>query len=182
MLTGYTTPFHKQPVHIRQSIIQGWRLSYLPPLNLVFKQMTLLGKNMFLKTSTTFHKVCGFKPWPENYRPGPGYEYEFQQFGIGAEPEVIETDVVIVGSGCGGAVAAKNLAEAGHRVLVVDKSYYHPPSQYPMTEAEGGIHLFENGGVETTDDSSISIILGSSWGGGGTVNVSSPKPISLLSF
>ncbi len=101
MLTGHATLFHEQPVYIRQLIVQGWRLSYLPPLNLIFKQMTILAKNLFLKTSTTFHKVSGFNPRPVNYKPGTGYAYEFLQFGTGSEPEVIETDVVIVGSCCG---------------------------------------------------------------------------------
>lgn len=62
----------------------------------------------------------------------------------GTGPEVVETDVVIVGSGCGGGVCAKNLAEAGYKVLVVDKSYYFPPESLPMSEREGGVHLYEN--------------------------------------
>lgn len=78
--------------------------------------------------------------------------------------------MVIVGSGCGGAVAARNLATAGHRVLVVDKGHYYPPSQLPMTEMEGGVHLFENGGADFTEDGSASLLTGSTWGGGGTVN------------
>lgn len=92
------------------------------------------------------------------------------QFSSGSEPEIIETDVVIVGSGCGGAVSAKNLAKAGHKVIVVDKAYYYPPSQLPMNEEAGGIHLFDNGGADNVDDSSVTIVAGSAWGGGGTVN------------
>lgn len=105
-----------------------------------------------------------------HYEPGPHYEYEFMQFPTGSDPEIVETDVVIVGSGCGGAVCAKNLAGAGNRVLVVDKAYYYPPSQLPMTEENAGVHLFDNGGAIVTDDSSLTVISGSSWGGGGTVN------------
>lgn len=75
---------------------------------------------------------------------------------------------MIVGSGCGGGVCAKNLAEAGHRVMVLDKGYYFSPSQLPMSEKDGGIHLYVDGGVVTSDDASITVIAGSSWGGGGT--------------
>ena len=170
MLTGYTTPIHEQPIRIREAILDGWRQSYLPPLNAAHKQMTSIGKNLWLKTSPTLHRVSGFPKVPEHYKPGTHYEYEFIKFPAGPEPEVIETDVVIVGSGCGGAVCAKNLAEAGHRVLMVEKGYYYPPSRLPMTEEEGGIHLFENGGVDVTDDNSMNIIAGSNWGGGGTIN------------
>jgi choline dehydrogenase-like flavoprotein len=99
-----------------------------------------------------------------------GHGYEFIQFPPGDEPEVIETDVVIVGSGCGGGVSAKNLAEAGHRVLVVEKAYHWTPEHFPMSEVDGWNHLFMNGAFISSDDSSTSIVAGQSWGGGGTVN------------
>lgn len=132
--------------------------------------MTRITKSIWLKTSPTFGRISGFPAVPDHYKPGPHFEYEFMQFPGGTEPEVIETDVVVVGSGCGGAVAAKNLAEAGHKVVVVDKAYYYPPSQLPMNEEAGGIHLFDNGGADNSDDSSVTIVAGSSWGGGGTIN------------
>lgn len=77
---------------------------------------------------------------------------------------------MIIGSGCGGAVCAKNLAEAGQRVLVVDKAYHFAPEYLPMTEKDGGIHLFQNGGMEASDDNSTIVLAGSAWGGGGTIN------------
>ena len=132
--------------------------------------MTALGKHVWLKTSPTFPKVTGYTPLPHHVKPKSSHEYDFLQFSPGEEPETIETDVVIVGSGCGGAVCAKNLAEAGHRVLVADKAYHFPASQLPMTEEAGGVHLYENGGAVYSDDGSIVIVAGSSWGGGGTVN------------
>ncbi|KAL2074356.1 hypothetical protein VTL71DRAFT_8134 [Oculimacula yallundae] len=170
ILTGYTAPFHTQPIAIREEILERWRLSYLPPLNIVYKSMTSTAKSLWLKTSPTFPKVSGYSPLPHHFKAKSSYEYDFLQFSSGEEPEVVETDVVIVGSGCGGAVCAKNLAEAGHRVLVVEKSYHYPPSQLPMTEEAGGIHLYENGGAIQTDDGSTVVIAGSNWGGGGTVN------------
>ncbi|KUJ12732.1 long chain fatty alcohol oxidase-like protein [Mollisia scopiformis] len=170
MLTGSATSFHEQPPHIRESILQRWQQSYLPPLNNVYSQMTRISRSLWYKTSPTFHKVSGFPPVPEHYKPGSHFEYDFMQFQPGTEPEIIETDVVIVGSGCGGAVAAKNLAEGGHKVVVVDKAYYYPPSQLPMSEEAGGIHLYDNGGADNSDDSSVTIVAGSSWGGGGTIN------------
>ena len=132
--------------------------------------MSFAAKSIWLKTSPTAGPITGFPIVPDDYKSGSQYEYEFLQFSEGSEPEVLETDVVIVGSGCGGAVCAKNLAEAGHKVLVVEKSYYYPPSQLPMTEEAAGVHLFENGGAISSDDGSIPIVAGSTWGGGGTVN------------
>jgi choline dehydrogenase-like flavoprotein len=170
LLTGYATPIYEQPISVRTAILEGWHNSYLPPLQIIYKTMTGLGKNIYLKTSPVFYKITGFPEVPDNYKPGEHYPFEFLQFKASGSPEIIETDVVIVGSGCGGGVSAKNIADAGHRVLVLDKSYYYPPSQLPMSEKAGGIHLFDNGGTYMTDDGSLAVIAGSNWGGGGTVN------------
>ncbi|TVY68951.1 Long-chain-alcohol oxidase, partial [Lachnellula suecica] len=170
MLTGYALPIYKQPIHIRQAIFQGWRQSYIPALNLIHKSMSQIARMCWLKTSPNFQKLSGFPQVPDHYEAGPHYEYHFIQLPAGSAPEILETDVVVVGSGCGGAVCAKNLAEAGNRVLVLDKAYYYPPPQLPMTEEESGIHLYESGGAVITDDSSMTIVAGSSWGGGGTIN------------
>lgn len=67
-------------------------------------------------------------------------------------------------------MCAKNLAEAGHRVMVVEKAYHWPSEHLPMSERDAGIHLFANGGIESVDDQSIAVIAGQAWGGGGTVN------------
>jgi siroheme synthase (precorrin-2 oxidase/ferrochelatase) len=78
-------------------------------------------------------------------KPGDVFPYEFIQVPPGAGPEFIETDVVIIGSGCGGGVSAKNIAEAGNNVIVVEKSYYWSPDHFPMSEADGWGHLFTAG-------------------------------------
>lgn len=114
--------------------------------------------------------MIGFPRVPIHGKPADGFEYEFLQFPPGNHPETIETDVVIVGSGCGGAVAAKNLAEAGHRVLVVEKSYHYPSKCFPMEFPQGTVNMFESGGATMTDDGSLAILAGSTWGGGGTIN------------
>ncbi|KAA8576967.1 hypothetical protein EYC84_006993 [Monilinia fructicola] len=144
MLTGYAAPLQSHPTNIRESILSNWRNSYFSPLRAIAKSMSILGRHIWLKTSPTFDKVTGFTKVPDHYKPGRHYEYNFLQFSAGGEPQIVETDVVIVGSGCGGAL--------------------------PMSEAAAGIHLYENGGIIMTDDSSVSVVAGSNWGGGGTVN------------
>jgi len=171
LTTGYTTSFHLQPVQIRQQILQNWDKSYLPPLNQSARALQAMMTAAWTKTSAALGPVLGFPRIPVHGKPGKGFDYSFIQFPPGTEPAVIETDVVIVGSGCGGGVCAKNIAvESGHRVIVVEKAYHYPPEYLPMSKSDADVHLFMNGGVDLSDDSSIAVLAGQAWGGGGTVN------------
>jgi choline dehydrogenase-like flavoprotein len=120
--------------------------------------------------SPTINPVLGFPRVPVHGKPADGFPFEFLHFPPGDQPETIEIDVVVVGSGCGGAVAAKNLAEAGNKVLVVEKSYSYPTNSFPMGPNEGFTNMFEAGGAVISDDGSMAVLAGSTWGGGGTVN------------
>lgn len=121
-------------------------------------------------TNPLLLRISGYDDVPKDWTPVDGYPYEFLQAPAGDDVHVIDTDVVIVGSGPGGGVCAKNLAEAGHRVLVVDKGYYFPPSAFPMTQVDGGEHLFEGHGAVMNGDGNVFALAGATWGGGGTVN------------
>ena len=136
----------------------------------IYRALSAIFKRTWISVSPTIGPVLGFPRVPIHGKPADGFEYEFLQFPPGDEPETIETDVVIVGSGCGGAVAAKNLAEAGHRVLVVEKSYHYPTKSFPMDFIEGTNNMFEAGAGTMSDDGSMAILAGSTWGGGGTIN------------
>lgn len=170
LLTGYSTPTHLQPIETREAILKSWQASWFPTLRLLHKMLCALAQSCFLVTSPLFKTVSGYPDIPRDWVPGEGFDYAFLQFDVSQEPATLETDVVIVGSGCGGGVCAKVLAEAGLRVLVADKGYYFPPEQLPMPQAEAMHHLFENGGFVVSADSSVNAVAGSCWGGGGTVN------------
>lgn len=170
LATGYTKSFHLQPVNIREEILRGWTQSYLPPLRKIAKAMTRLFAMMWMRQSPTVGRLLGFPRAPVHGKPGKGFDYTFIQFPPGVEAEVLETDVVVVGSGCGGGVCAKNIAEAGNRVIVVEKAYHYPTEHLPMSESDAAMHLYMNGGVIQSDDNSIAVIAGEAFGGGGTIN------------
>lgn len=65
MLTGYALPIHKQPILVRQEILDKWRQSYIPALNAVHKQMSTIGKMGWLKTSPLYQKLSGFPKIPK---------------------------------------------------------------------------------------------------------------------
>lgn len=146
VLTGWITPISEQPVHVRQTILESWATARLPLLRTLHRSLTALTKQTWIKTTETLPRFLGLPRVPVGMIPGTAFDYEFIQFPSADEPEIIETDVVIVGSGCGGAVAARNLSEAGHRVIVVEKAHHWTPDHYPMREQHGWNNLFMHAG------------------------------------
>ncbi|CAM1505629.1 Fc.00g112660.m01.CDS01 [Cosmosporella sp. VM-42] len=170
LLTGYWKPIYDQPASIREAVLQSWASSKIVSLRTLAKTFTTLAQKANCQTNFRLHRLVGYTDTPRDWKAGPGFDYNFLQFEGGRPNQVIETDIVIVGSGCGGGVCAKNLAEAGHKVVVVDKGYYFSPNHLPMAQDAACNYLFDNNGIYLTDDNGCNLSAGSTWGGGGTVN------------
>jgi choline dehydrogenase-like flavoprotein len=83
---------------------------------------------------------------------------------------MLETDVLIIGSGAGGGVVAGELTEAGLDVIVVEKGGYYADGDFHGRERASTEQLFEKYGALTTADLSMVILAGSLLGGGTTIN------------
>lgn len=82
----------------------------------------------------------------------------------------LDCDVCVIGSGSGGAWLALELVKAGKRVVMLEEGGYHTRREFDMTEARAYANLYQELGVRTTDDLSISMMQGRAVGGGTTVN------------
>ncbi|XXG95611.1 hypothetical protein Hte_001879 [Hypoxylon texense] len=165
--TWSLTPFPDQPLHARVAALKSWQQSWFSIWPMLARTFVALAKTCWSQTDTLLYNLSGFTGQQEGYQAASSVEFNFIDATI--ESETIDTDIVIVGSGCGGAVCAKVLSEAGHRVLVVDKGYYFPPDHLPMP-IEGLQYLFQGGASLSSTDGSMFTAVASCWGGGGTVN------------
>jgi long-chain-alcohol oxidase len=86
--------------------------------------------------------------------------------------ETLSCDVVVVGSGAGGACVAAGLAEAGLDVIVVEKGGYFSGSDFHRREGDALRELYLYAATLTTMDQGVLILAGSTLGGGTVVNYS----------
>lgn len=84
--------------------------------------------------------------------------------------EVLAADVVIVGSGSGGGVAAALLAQAGKNVIVVEGGSYRNEADFVQNELFAYQTLFLRGGFFPSSDGMVMLAAGGTVGGGSTVN------------
>jgi long-chain-alcohol oxidase len=82
----------------------------------------------------------------------------------------LDCDVVLVGSGAGGAVAAAVLAGAGLDVVILEQGGYHNESDFTHLEEDAYRKLYLDGVLNSTADGGVTIVAGSTLGGGTVVN------------
>ena len=83
---------------------------------------------------------------------------------------VLTADVVVIGSGAGGAVAAARFAEAGREVVILEEGEYLRAVDFTELERDMVPRLYAEQGMRATVDASVSILQGRAVGGGTTVN------------
>ena len=85
-------------------------------------------------------------------------------------PAARTVDVLVIGSGCGGATAAWDLALKGREVLVLEEGRDRTGLDFTQRDAEMYGELYMDRAGRATEDLSITILQGRALGGGGVVN------------
>jgi len=131
LLTGHVTSFDNLDVATREGILQSWATSRIELLRKAFRGFTSLTLFGLYNANDTAALAMGYPihgdPNVETQgatRRKDPFQYEFIK--IEEDLKVIDTDVLIIGSGAGGGVVSSVLAKAGHKVLVVEKGTYVP--------------------------------------------------------
>ncbi|MFN3475773.1 MAG: GMC family oxidoreductase N-terminal domain-containing protein [Blastomonas sp.] len=115
------------------------------------------------------HRVRAGTPDDPLIEEHTGFDLPHTVFvGEDAIPDSVE--VVVIGSGAGGAVAASNLADQGYEVLVVEAGPYLPSSRMTPNEAHMSSSLFKDGAIQTTRNRDIIVFQGRTVGGSTVVN------------
>jgi choline dehydrogenase-like flavoprotein len=89
---------------------------------------------------------------------------------VGHQALPARAEVIVIGSGAGGGVAAANLADYGHDVLVVERGSHYPSTRINHHEARMTGRLYHQGALQLSQDRDIVLFQGSGVGGSTLVN------------
>lgn len=85
------------------------------------------------------------------------------------EDQILETDIVIIGSGAGGSVAAAKFSPH-HRIIMLEEGPYVTKDSFTQDESYAYRKYYRRQGALATDDQSITILQGKVYGGSTTIN------------
>ena len=175
-MTGRWTAFVALAPAERAGVLAGWERARLRFYRALFGAVRWLVVSSFLCVDAGALRAIGYPP-AERVHPerAPRIRFERLHAPAAGEELALHADVVVVGSGAGGGVAAARIARAfagrGLRVYVLERGEHIAPHDFPLSEATQG-RLYAGGGVVRSVDGNAAMLAGQTWGGGTTVNYS----------
>ncbi|HET9290488.1 MAG TPA: GMC family oxidoreductase N-terminal domain-containing protein, partial [Actinomycetes bacterium] len=177
-LTGRPAPLPGLDPAAAEAVVRRWAAARLPlrrRLAAAITPITLLAAYAWPGPA---RDATGY---PGPLGPAPDVPRRLEPRRLDGDEE-LACDVVVVGSGAGGGVAAAELAGAGLDVVVLEKGGYAAERDFTHEEGDAYRDLYLYGLTLTTDDLACRILAGSTLGGGTTVNYSTsfPTPPAVL--
>ena len=171
-LTGRPVPVSRLGAPAAESLMQRWLRSGLPPKRQLARALIALSTFAAYGYPGSEWERIGY---PGPLGPAPDEPRPLRPRRI-TSPSRMTCDVVVVGSGAGGACAAGRLAEAGFDVVVLEKGGYQAEADFSHLEADALSRMFLYGGTLATNDLDVLILAGSTLGGGTVVNYTTSFP------
>lgn len=82
----------------------------------------------------------------------------------------LQADVIVVGSGSGGAITAYELARAGKKVIVLEAGRYVPSSSFKEDLTDSMLRMFQDSGLQTNSTGDVIVLQGALAGGSSVVD------------
>ena len=179
VLYGRPRPFTKLSSRQAEGALRRMAGSRLPMRRSAFQAL----KRLVAIVAVTAPEIGRTSPiWAEIGYPGPDDTTPVDAGPIGpvavTEAATWQADVVVVGSGAGGATAAAVLASAGLSVVIVERGAYLAEPDFTHFEHDAYARLYLDGNLAPTADLGIGMQAGSCLGGGTVINytVALPTP------
>jgi choline dehydrogenase-like flavoprotein len=146
-LSAFPRRFSRMPVERRSAHLErleGSRVSALRDLFLLFKTLAAVSysRDARVQQAIGVEARCVGTPSPLRLDP------DAMRAPLGEQERC---DVVVVGSGAGGASAARVLSEAGMDVIVVEEGEYHDASSYSSDVFEALPQLYRDAGLTVAE-------------------------------
>jgi choline dehydrogenase-like flavoprotein len=166
ILSGGITPFHQLSVAQRETLLLWWKTSRVPIFRKLYDSFVKLSVSLYVRSSTLASKAMQYNP--PITEPGKDlFDYVFASID---DVKHEKFDAIIVGSGSGGGVVAKELSEAGLKVLIIEKGEHYHSSGPAYNESQALEKMYHGGAYYTNDHGDCAVISGQVFGGGSTVN------------
>jgi choline dehydrogenase-like flavoprotein len=176
LMAGRPLGFAQMAPQLRETVLRRMSTSALPFNRQAFQALKRSALFIFYAASS-MPAMAGQNPswaaigYTPNLVPAAGRAVQKPIHALQVDRDLeLSADVVVIGSGAGGAVVAAELAAAGSDVIVLEMGDYLNEADFTGNEAEMTRRLFLGRGLLTTNDLGITVLAGSCLGGGTVVN------------
>jgi choline dehydrogenase-like flavoprotein len=199
VVTGWPLRFADHPAKARERVFAAWGDSSIPQARTVHQALRRLVLTTWYATDAARTELGVYPPlhtrapvvaWEGPLHGGPSGEREPVARGpmhapaaaLESIPKAVTTpdsfsgdvslsaDVVVIGSGAGGAVAAARFAESGSEVVILEEGEFLQARDFNENEGDMVPRLFAEQAMRATTDASVTLLQGGAVGGGTTVN------------
>lgn len=140
--------FSRMTFEKRTEYLGAWHRTWWAPKRLIARFIeALINSNYYAVPEVSAE--CGFNPKFKDAEPFPEYPAGSVVGPLEGKTE-IEVDVCIIGSGAGGAAAAKELSEQGRSVALLEEGGLHKTDEYGLDVVTMTKRLYRDGGVLST--------------------------------